>query len=366
VKLATHRSGEELMDTLRRRMVASGIALIGSLLLWCRPGYAQIDGADSTKKSGKGPTVKVSGYVQFFYRARFDVNHDGIVDPDAFRVQRVRIAFKGRITDHVAYDVEIDPRAPEITGILRDAFISLDYIPNHKVRLGQQKTQFGYENRESSSRLFVVNRSEVSDNLSRGVTLRDLGIGIIGRWPLQGGFAIEDAITLVNGSGMNVQADSTKRKNLWGRIGGRYKRDRLTARLGLSYASGDQQEPEDPGPPVVDGFTFDFKRWGTDVEIDHPLVFLAAEYVKGEDSAPASADASGTRSGYYVLLAGKTKWRLGPLIRYDQLEEYQRWTYGAFYGLPADDVRLLFNYEVWQDDLGRHDDKLYLWMQIRF
>ena len=351
----------------RRHIIKSCLTLLGVIPLCHRVGYAQVDGSDSSAQHGKKPTVKLSGYVQFFYRARFDVNRDGIVDPDFFRVQRVRIEIKGRITPHIRYDVEVDPRAPEITGVLRDAFISLDYIPHHNLRLGQQKTQFGYENRESSTRLFTVNRSEVSDNLSRGVTLRDIGLGLIGRWSLQKGFAIEDAITLVNGSGMNVQADSTKRKNLWARIGGRYKRDSVTARLGLSFASGDQQEVADPGPPRVPGFTFDFRRWGADVEVDHPWGFLAAEYVKGEDNAPASVpDASGTRSGYYVILAGKTRWHLGPLVRYDQLETYQRWTYGAFYGLPSDDLRLLLNYEVWQDDLGRHDDKLYLWIQTRF
>lgn len=351
----------------RRHIMKSGLTLLGVILLCHRVGYAQVDVSDSSAQHGKKPTVKLSGYVQFFYRARFDVNRDGIVDPDFFRMQRVRIEVKGRITPHVTYDVEVDPRAPEITGVLRDAFISLDYIPHHKLRLGQQKTQFGYENRESSSQLFTVNRTEVSENLSRGVTLRDLGLGLIGRWPLQKGFAIEDAITLVNGSGMNVQADSTKRKNLWARIGGRYKRDSLTARLGFSYASGDQQEPDDPGPPRVRGFTFDFKRWGVDAEIDHPWGFLAAEYVKGKDNAPARVpDASGTRSGYYVILAGKTRWNLGPLVRYDQLEAYQRWTYGAFYGLPSDNLRFLLNYEIWQDDLGRHDDALYLWVQTRF
>jgi hypothetical protein len=181
------------------------------------------------------------------------------------------------------------------------------------------------------------------------------------------GFALEDELTLVNGSGMNVQADSTKRKNFWGRIGGRYKRGKLTARLGFSLASGDQQEPGTPGPPVVPGFTFDIKRWGTDVEIEHPWVFAAAEYVKGKNRGPVSLpDVTQTLTGYYVLLAGKTPWRFGPLLRYDQLEAFQRWTYGGYWGRPADPVRLLFNYEVWRDDVGRHDDRMYLWMQTRF
>ena len=47
--------------------------------------------------------------------------------------------------------------------------------------------------------------------------------------------------------------------------------------------------------------------------------FLAAEFVHGWDKAPASvSDVSGEKNGYYVLLAGKTPWQVGPLARYDR------------------------------------------------
>ena len=134
--------------------------------------------ADSAPPKRARPTVHLSGYLQVFYKARRDANGDGITEPSVFRDQRVRIGINGKVTDHVGYDIEIDPRAPEVAGILRDAFITLDYLPHHEVRIGQQKTLFGYENPTSSSRLYTVNRSEVSDNLSRGVNLRDIGLGL--------------------------------------------------------------------------------------------------------------------------------------------------------------------------------------------
>ena len=322
---------------------------------------------DSAKrKKASKPKVEVSGYLQVFYKGRRDVNGDG-TEADLFRVQRARISFTGEINSHVKNEIDMDPRAPEVGTILRDAFVSVDYIPNHELRIGQQKTLFGYENPISSSRLFTVNRSEVSDNLSRGVNLRDLGVGLVGSSQLSDRFRIEDAITLVNGSGLNVQADSTHRKNIWGRIGGRYRNGGLTARFGVSGARGDQQEAADSGPPAVSPFTFTFTRVGTDVTVDHSRAFFAAEYVTGEDKAPASQpDAGGSRSGYYALIAAKTRWRAGPLLRYDALEDYRRWTIGGYAGLPSDDVSVLLNYEVFQDDLGKHDDRYYMRLQIRF
>lgn len=175
---------------------------------------AQSGNADDSTATARRRALappEVFGYVQVFYRHAFPTGEDSLVDADNFRVQRVRIGLRGDITRRVSYDVEFDPRAPEISTVLRDAFIRLHVIPRHQIRFGQQKTQFGYENRESSSNLYTVNRSEVSDNLSRGVNLRDIGVGLIGNLKIGKGLRLEDALTVVNGAGMNAQDDNTKR-----------------------------------------------------------------------------------------------------------------------------------------------------------
>ena len=316
---------------------------------------------------------KVSGFVQVFYRYAFDTSGDGVVDSSNFRVQRVRISLKGEVLPWVSYKVEFDPRAPEVGGILRDAYFGLKFIPRHELRIGQQKTQFGYENPESSSQLYVVNRAEVSDSLSRGVNLRDIGVGLKGNVPLGGGFRLEDAITVVNGEGFNVQADNTRKKNVWGRLGVRYKSGGLLARFGVSGGRGDQREIGDPTNPQ-DDVLFAFDRLGTDFEIDHPRFFLNAEYVRGHDDLPALSSPEPTpaevvdRKGYYVLVGGKTRWRVGPLVRYDTLDDgFRRWTIGAYYGLPAERFRALVNYEFRDSrDGARADDKLYFWAQVHF
>ena len=298
-------------------------ACILAIGLLVHPALAQTPtGGDSPppEASPSFPRVRFHGFVQTHYRHAFETGDDGVFDAPNFRVQRVRLGAKGDLHPWLSYEVDIDPRAPNITGVLRDAFLAVTVIPRHELRMGQQKTQFGYENRESSSDLFAVNRTELSDALSRGVNLRDIGVGLIGNIRLGTGWRIEDAITVVNGDGMNVQADSTRRKNVWGRAGLRYRQDRtdLTVRVGVSGASGDgMAEGIDPLDPA-DDYRQAFTRTGTDVQIDHRHVLLTAEYVRGANDNTVTGEGEDL-SGYYVNLVGKTRWRVGPILRLDKI-----------------------------------------------
>jgi Phosphate-selective porin O and P len=133
-------------------------------------------------KGHKHHKARITGFMQMFFRYGFHTGEDPAVDPSNFRVQRVRIALDGKISPSLTYKISFDPRAPEIGGVLRDAYVDVkNVIPYHRIRAGQQKTIFGYENDESSTRLFAVNRAEISDNLGRGISLRDLGVSLIGR-----------------------------------------------------------------------------------------------------------------------------------------------------------------------------------------
>jgi len=362
------------------------LGLAVAVLVFCRVGHAQTSGPAeqagppapaaqqvpappqpeaSSKRSKRTPTF--FGYMQAHFKYSRKTGEDPLVDASDFRMQRVRLGVKGDVFPWLSYDVEVDPRAPEITGVLRDAFLSFRFIPNHQLRVGQQKTQFGYENRESSSDLFAVNRTELSDSLSRGVNLRDIGVGLIGHVKLGGGFRIEDAITLVNGAGLNVQDDNTRRKNVWGRVGLRYKNQAgdLVVSLGVSGATGDGIA-EGPNTPA-DDFREAFTRQGGDLEVDHRFVFLSAEYVRGTDENTLTGETADT-SGYYVNLVGKTRWRIGPILRLDTVgDEFRRWTFGTYYGLPKAPFRVMLNYEFRElRDGARVDDKLYVWTQVRF
>ncbi len=325
------------------------------------------------RKKAHKPYAKphLYGFMQTFFRYSLHTNdptEDPNVDPPNFRVQRVRVMLDGGLLPWLSYKIGIDPRAPEITGILRDAYFDVtQVIPSHKLRVGQQKTQFGYENNESSSELFYVNRAELSDALGRGQNLRDIGVGLLGRIKLGGGFRIEDAITVVNGAGLNQQDDNNRKKNVFGRIGVRYKPKGgdTWVRAGISGARGDILELGDDLVDPADDVLISFLRVGADLELDTKWLFAAVEVAHGREKDPAEQV---NVTGWYVNLVGKTPYPVGPLFRVDAFgDEFRRFTFGAYYGAPSATFRVLLNYELRQlkDDV-RGDDRIYVWTQVRF
>lgn len=321
---------------------------------------------------------KISGFIQFGFLQNFDSNNDQQTNPSRFRVHRVRVKVGGKISKDISYQVEIDPRAPRVTGFLRDAYISLNYIPKHDILIGQQKTQFGYENTVSSSNLYFVNRTENADALSRGINLRDIGIGLIGSIKLNDRWRIEDAVTLVNGAGMNVQNDNNDKKSIWGRVGVRYKTDNVKWKFGVSSAKADRQEIDVDSLGMPIDWFINFTRLGVDIQYENKWFTFVTEYILGNNDEPEDPLYSETRAtsavaGYYVMAAGKTPFDAGPTLRFEDFDgEFQRWTIGAYYGEPSARLRILANYEIRKEvgntteELLRDDSRFYLWLMVRF
>ncbi len=312
------------------------------------------------KKDDRIP--EIGGYLQLTGQWNRDNDGDGTANPSEVRVRRLRVKVKGKVVKKVHYNVELDPLAEDFTDLLRDAYVELRHLPKHDVLIGQQKTQFGYENLESSSKLYTVNRADLSRKLARGNTTRDIGVGVIGEIPIGYGYSIEDAITVVNGAGQNTRED-TSRKNVLGRLGGRFQCDDLglDIRAGVSGGYGDLYEPEDPLDPDDFDRRYVFRRFGADVQVDHTWGFLAAEVVTGRDRDLAT-DVETEQSGWYVLGAGKTPWHAGPVVRFDKLEADERWTFGGYWGEVDARFRVMADYEHRKDK----DDRLILWTQGRF
>ena len=183
----------------------AAFALLQVLFLWGFSGSVQADApTDADPEVKTGP--RVFGFIQFqVFNQPIDTNNDGEVNEGRFRIQRARLSVDGRINRYITYEMDIDPRTPELDGLLRDAFFDIEYRPNHMLRLGQQKTKFGYENQQSSSRLYMVNRTELSDGMARGVNLRDLGVTLLGKWRLGEDSRFEYAVSVVNGAGATIK-----------------------------------------------------------------------------------------------------------------------------------------------------------------
>lgn len=324
--------------------------------------------ADSLKAKKYLP--KIEGVIQVHYFNEFNTNGDTIRDPDGFRILRARLIAEGKINKNVGYQLMIDPRAPEQGGILRDAYIDFNYIKNQHIRVGQQKTQFGWENPTSITQLFTVNRAEMSDAVCRGENLRDIGIGLIGHIPIADNLDFENAITLTNGTRMNVAGpfDFNSKMVCWGRVGLQYKKNGLELNCGGSFAFGGLRYLNDSIYTSTDDVYADIWRLGTDIQIENKYLFFAGEFAKGIDKVQDTI--YGEPIGYQAQLAIKTKWDFGPLVRYDSAEdEWKVITLGAYYGLPKDKIRFLCNYVMRgnvSDVPGGHDDRLYIQTQIKF
>ena len=325
---------------------------------------------DSTGTKKKKYSVKVGGVLQAHYLNEFNTNGDTIRDPDGFRILRARLIAKGRINEFTTYELMIDARAPELGGVMRDAFVAFDLGKHQQLRVGQQKTQFGYENSESITNLYTINRSEICDGAMRGENLRDIGVGLLGEIPLTKKLRIENAVTFTNGTRSTIEGpwEFNPKKALWGRVGARYKQKELELRLGGSFATGGLRYLGNDIVDPADDVYADFDRVGTDLQVEHKWFHLTAEFAQGTDMVADTAYAE--PFGYSIIAAGKTKWNIGPLARYEQFEdEFQRTTFGVYYGRPKDALRILLNYELRgniKDIPEGHDDRFYVQVQVRF
>lgn len=311
---------------------------------------------------------KLYGDLQLELSAGLDGDGDGVAPTASLFFREARVGVKGQVIEGVGYTVLVD--LGTVNNLLRDAYAWTTLLPHHELRVGQQKTQFGYENPQSAYNLWIIDRAFISDELGRGPDLRDLGIGLFGQWDLPASFGLDYQLTAVDGAGPNVLADDTPRKNLWGRAGASYRGEGWTAALGISGATGDRRFKADPasGTPA---YTISFERLGIDLRADTPWAFAVVEGALGRDDRGAGPAVA---AGFYALAAGKTPWNVGPIFRVEAYDRdldapgdlRRRYTLGAYAELkkPAN-ARVSVNLEIDGSETPR-DHALVSWVQVVF
>lgn len=144
--------------------------------------------------------LSLRGYTQMRYNAflsgddsapagvaRLRSVHDsGISDKGGFSLRRVRLVIQGDISDRVSLYLQPDfatavsnqsgGERRESYGQLRDAYadVFLDKAKSVRVRLGQSKVPYGWENMQSSSNRLTLDRSDAINSAVPGE--RDLGL----------------------------------------------------------------------------------------------------------------------------------------------------------------------------------------------
>ena len=308
------------------------------------------------------PTLHLSGYLQVQYTFQGTATAGGAGPLNTFLIRRARLKAAGEVVPGVGYDVLVEAATP--TTPLRDAYLRLRLIPHLEIRVGQQKTPFGYDWPTSSTVLVTLDRSLVSRALGRAVNARDIGISARGHFELPARLGLEYAVALVNGAGPNA-LDGGDGKDVFGRVGALWRPGGVHLRLGISGAAGDL-----PGPTAADPARA-FQRLGADLELDAPWVALRAEGILGWADTGAALGPT-RQGGVYATLFGRSPWHLGPLVRLGAYTanlaggtSRTRLTAGAYWNLPSPDVRVVANVLLEPWDPG-HPPVLEVQGQARF
>lgn len=154
-------------------------SLLLLLLLLSTGAFAQT--LDSAKSASPPPkqwfqAVSIRGYVQVRYNRLLETNPDLSCDQcdrswgrnGGFSLRRIRIIFSGQLHERVYFYLQPD-FASTISGssslnvtLLRDAYLDLglDKANRFRVRLGQSKIPYGFENMQSSQNRLPLDRSD--------------------------------------------------------------------------------------------------------------------------------------------------------------------------------------------------------------
>ncbi len=174
-----------------RKTLLPTLAIIVMALLSSPLAHTQV-AQDSTK--AKAPTkkwyesIQLRGYSQVRYNRLFETNEDlGCEQCDrswgkngGFFLRRVRLIFFGQVNERVYFYIQPDfASSASSTGLhfgqLRDAYFDVGLTKDNsfRVRIGQSKVPYGFENMQSSQNRLPLDRADATNSAVSNE--RDLG-----------------------------------------------------------------------------------------------------------------------------------------------------------------------------------------------
>lgn len=135
-------------------------------------------------------TIKLRGYTQIRYNhgiggdaSQLRAPGDRFIgDNQSFGIRRARLVFSGQLTEHVSFYIQPDfastPTGSATSGFgqIRDAYFDIGFDKGNEIRLraGQSKIPYGWENLQSSSNRLAPDRNDALNSAVRDE--RDLGL----------------------------------------------------------------------------------------------------------------------------------------------------------------------------------------------
>ena len=174
-----------------RKTLLSLLAIVVMALSSSSLAHAQI-AQDSTKAKAPAKkwyeSIQLRGYTQVRYNRLFETNEDlGCEQCDrswgkngGFFLRRVRLIFFGQVNERVYFYIQPDfASSASSTGLhfgqLRDAYFDVGLTKDNsfRVRIGQSKVPYGFENMQSSQNRLPLDRADATNSAVSNE--RDLG-----------------------------------------------------------------------------------------------------------------------------------------------------------------------------------------------
>lgn len=271
-------------------------------------------------------------------------------------LRRARLSATGAFANDFDFRVEVDAagslsNAVGLRAQLTDAYVNWTKYPAARVRIGQFKSPYGFEQLVSDPVLITPERSLANDRLTQG---RQLGVMLWGDLPRR----VNYSIGAFNGTGVNTNVNDDEGFLVAGRVGATFlQSDALRFAAAVNgYRSEDLAVVQGPDFGFArDQFRGERHAWGADAQLTLGRADFGAEYLAASfdptDNIPFDEfDAS----GYYANAA----WyfipkKLQGLIRYESFDPTDggpgddrtgTWAVGTNYYIRGNDLKLQLYY----------------------
>ncbi len=297
----------QILYVMKRILLSCLPLLCGGLALGARENAKTASEVTNTVKN----RISLQGYVQVGYTCD---SRDG--EGNTFDLRRVILMASGRITDklqcHFMYSFAN-------TGKILEAYAEYAFRPEFRVRLGQFKTMYTFENPLSPCDVELINCCSQSVGYLAGVdgsdplygahTGRDLGLMASGDLF---GRLLSYNLAAMNGQGIN-RKDLNSRKDIVGRLTVR-PLEWLSAGGSFIIGKGNAAATSDCNPEIGTGDDYTRNRWSAGVTVGTAPADIRAEYLSGKDGHVRS-------EGYYCTTSVHVLPRLDVIASYDYFDK---------------------------------------------
>lgn len=167
------------------RLDTTGLKYVGDKENFLKPGFEGVGGDVIDGPTPWFRALSFRGYAQLRYNRLLETNPDLGCDCDGswgdgggFGIRRVRLTFEGNISEKVYLYLHPDIASGGGQSLfsLRSAFfdVGIDDKQEFRIRFGQTKVPFGFENGQSTQKRLPLDRSESLNSAKQ--TERDLGV----------------------------------------------------------------------------------------------------------------------------------------------------------------------------------------------